>query len=131
MDLTSTVNPEVALKVQEIVSDTTTPGEIIDSQGYESVDFSAIAGTLTNGVQTITMEDGDDSGLSDAAAVDPTFIIGSLPSFADTEDDAVKHFGYVGKKRYIRINNVSTGTTTSAFIAAIATLGHAKKQPTV
>lgn len=130
-DLSSSVNPEVALDVQTIASDTTTVGNIIDSKGYESVDFAVIAGTLADGVQTIIIEDGDDSGLSDAAAVDASFLIGSLPAFAATADDTVEHFGYVGKKRYVRLSNVSTGTTSSAVIGAVATLGDAASRPTV
>lgn len=130
-DLTSSITPENALDNQEIVSDTTTVGNIIDSQGFESLDFSIQAGTLTDGAQAVILEEGDDSGLSDAAAVDSSHIIGTLPSFVDTEDDAVKHVGYVGKKRYVRLSVVSTGSTTSAFYSAIAIKGNAGKRPTV
>ena len=130
-DLTSSITPAVALKIQEIASDTATAGEIVDLKGFQGADIAVQSGTLTDGTQTISIQDGDDSGLSDAATVDSSFIIGTLPVFVATEDDTVKHFGYVGKKRYIRITNTSSGTTTSAFIGAQVIKGFAASRPTV
>lgn len=128
-DLYSKVAPEVALKIQEIVSDTTTVGEIIDTALYESLVFAVQSGTLTDGVQTIQVFAGDASNMSDEVQVTADLessdtLIGDAISFAATEDDTVKYIGVTTKKRYARIKNVSTGTTTSAFIGAVAIKGN-------
>jgi len=130
-DLTSMVSPDVALDVAAITTDTTTVGNIIDTKGFESVDFAVIAGLLTDGAYAITLKDGDAANLSDGAAVNADFIVGSLPTFALTDDDTVKHFGYVGKKRFIEMSVVSTATSTGGTLGAIATKGHAEQRPTV
>ncbi len=129
-DITSELSPDNALDLAAITSDTTTPGEIIDSKGFEGLDFNIRSGTITDGAYTTTMEDGDESNLSDAAPVDSDLIIGTLPAFADSEDNVTKHVGYVGKKRFARINIVSTGTTSGGFFAATAVKGKPRSAPT-
>jgi len=130
-DLTSSVEPKIALKLQTISTSTTTVGEIIDSQGFESVDFSFITGTLTDGDYQVALEDGEESNLSDAATVSSDFIIGTLPNFVDdTDDDVIGHFGYNGKKRFIRMSIVSTNVSSGAVVGGQATEGHAINRPT-
>ena len=129
-DQKSSILGENAFDNQEIASDTTTVGEIIDSQGFESLTLLIQSGVLTDGAYVAKVEDGDDSGLSDAADVDSDLLIGSLPSFANTEDQTVKSVGYVGKKRYVRLSITSSGTTTSGFFSAVALKGHAASRPT-
>lgn len=131
MDLSSKVSPAIALNFQTIASDTTTVGEIVDTKGFESVDIAIASGAIAAGDLAIIIEDGDDAALADAAAVSSELIIGSLPSFAATDDNVVKHFGCISKKRYIRISAVSTNSTTSTEVCAIATLGDAKSAPTL
>ncbi len=46
-----------------------TVSAIIDTLGYESFAWLIDVGTITTGTFTATIEQGDDSGLSDAAAV--------------------------------------------------------------
>lgn len=129
-DLTSAISPDVAMTTQAITTDTTTVGAIIDSKGFESLDFSVLSGTLTDGDYVALLEDGEDSSLSDAATVATDFIIGTLPVFALSDDDTVKHVGYVGKKRYVRLSLVSTNVTTGGTLSSVATKGHPKTRPT-
>ena len=132
MDLTSSLDPQVALDSQDITSDTTTVGNIIDSQGHESMDFTIQSGTVTDGTYTALLEDGDAANLSDAATVSSDLIIGTLPVFVAADDDAVKHFGSVSKKRYQRLSIVSASTTTGATkMSSVANRGNAKARPTV
>ena len=131
-DLSSKLNPVVALNTQAISSNTTTVGNIIDTKGYNSLDFALVTGTITDGDYALTIEDGDDSGLSDAATVASDFIVGTLPAFTeDTDDDAVKHCGYVGKKRYVRVSVVSTNVSTGGTVSVLGTLGFPGSAPTV
>lgn len=115
-------------------SSTAIVGNIIDTAGYDGVEFAIIVGNLTDADATvaITMEEGNASNLSDAAAVAAADRIGSLPSFAAaSEDHAVKKVGYKGSKRYVRITATPTSNDAgNVDIAAIATLTGALKMPT-
>lgn len=119
----------LGLSTGSISSNTTTNGEIIDVKNYGSAEFILASGTITDGDYTVSIEEGDDSGLSDGAAPPSDEIIGDI-SFDDTEDDTAKELGYVGKKRYVRANVVSTGVTTGGTFTGIWRLADARHQPT-
>lgn len=125
-ELHNNVDDRVALNSQTINSNTTTAGNIIDTAGYESMEYVLLSGTITDGAYAIKVEDGDDSGLSDAADVDSELVLGALTGFADTDDDATIRVGVISKKRYQRVSLVSTGVTTGGVFAGIAVLGHPK-----
>lgn len=129
-DLHNNVDEKLAFGVQEVISDTTTAGNIIDTAGFESIEFVITTKTVTDGVYTVKLEDGDDSGLSDAADVDSTLVLGTLPSFVLTDDDTIKRVGCISKKRYVRLSIVSTGTTSGVdAMTAVAVLGHPHRAP--
>lgn len=131
MDLASSVSVESGLNIQDISSDTTTQGNIIDSGDFESLTFALYTGTIADGDYALILEDGDDSGLSDAATVGADFIVGTLPSFTeDTDDNSAAKCGYVGKKRYVRASVVSTNTTQGGTLGVLAIKGHAGSRPT-
>lgn len=126
-DLHSNIVPAVALNLQTISSDTTTAGNIIDLQGFESCEFVFVTGTVTDGDYTVLIQEGDDSGLSDAAAVADADLLGTeaLASFAaDTDDNVLSKIGYKGSKRYVRLSIVSTNTSSGAVVGAVAIKGH-------
>jgi hypothetical protein len=125
-DLHDNVDERVALNTQLINTDTTTAGVIIDTQGYESVEFIVQAGVVTAGDVTPLLEDGDDSGLSDAAAVAADFRLGSLVLLDTTND--ITRFGYVGKKRYVRLSAV-TATSANLTVGGTVVLGHPHSAP--
>lgn len=121
-DLHNNISVEPALDVAVITTDTTTAGDIIDTRSAEAVEFVIVSGTLTDGTYTPLVEDGDDSGLSDAAAVADADLLGTEAdaAFAATDDNAVKKVGYAGSKRYVRLSLVSASTTTGGTIGAVA-----------
>ena len=128
-DLHNHLNQKVALDTAAISSDTTTVGNIIDMQGFESLEFLLQLGAITDGAYAVLIEDGDDSGLSDAAAVSDAFLLGleATAAFTATDDDKVSKIGYIGPKRFVRLSIVSTGTTTgAAAVGATAVQGHAR-----
>lgn len=129
-DITSELAHDNALDLAAIVASTTTVGEIIDTQGFEGLDFGVRSGTITDGAYTTIIEDGDAANLSDAANVSSDLIIGTLPAFAASEDNVTKHFGSVSKKRYQRISIVSTGTTAGGLFSATAIKGKPRSAPT-
>ena len=129
-DLHSNVKTLIALAVQDITSDTTTVGAIIDTLGFESLEYSIQSGTITDGAYALKLEDGDDSGLSDAADVPTANILGVLTGFVADDDDETKRVGSISKKRYQRLSVVSTSTSTGGTnFAAQAVLGHPKTGP--
>lgn len=118
----------------------TTPGASswIDLKG-----FNAATIVLTNGVvtdagtaagYTATAQHGDTTAASGAAAivaadsVDGSTI--SITTLLDTEDNlVVGQVGYVGAKRYLRLNIVGT-TGTNAIVSIYAYATHAHREPT-
>ena len=108
--------------------------EIIDMRGFKSCVFVVLLGTLADAAFTTVflMEDGDDSGLSDAAAVadaqiDPTEVIAA---FDQADDDLVRKIGYVGEKRYVRLTITPSDNTGALPIAIVAIMGDADQRPT-
>lgn len=125
-DLHNQVDERVALNIQTINTDTTTDGVIIDTQGYESLEFILQAGVITAGVVSPVLNDGDDSGLSDAAAVAAAFRLGAL-TVLDTSNTTVR-VGYVGKKRYVRLSALSA-TSANLLAGAVAVLSNPRSAP--
>lgn len=129
-DLHNNVKGALALAVQDITTNTTTVGAIIDTLGFESLEYFITSGTITDGAYALKLEEGDDSGLSDAADVPAANVLGALTGFVAADDDTVKRVGSVGKKRYQRLSIVSTGTTTGGTnFTATAALGNPHSQP--
>ena len=129
-DLHSNVDDRVALNAAVINSNTTTVGNIIDSLGYESLEYIVAVGTLVDGAYALLLEEGDDAALADAAAVPADETLGALTGFALTDDNTTKRVGSIGKKRYQRLSIVTTGVTTGAdHVTGIAVLGHPKTAP--
>ena len=119
-----------AFDVQTISTDTTTNGDIIDTQGYDSILLAIQAGTITLGTLTPIVQEGDASNLSDASAVadadlNPTE---ALTTFAVTDDNVVKRIAYTGNKRYIRLQLVSAASA-NAVVGAQAILANASSAP--
>jgi len=128
-DLHSNIDDRVALTNQEITSDTTTVGEIIDTSGFESIEFIIQSGTITDGAYALLLEEGDDAALADAAVLSSELTLGSLTGFVAADDDVTKRVGSIGKDRYQRLSIVSTSTTSGGFFSAISVLGHPHSGP--
>ena len=130
-DLHSNVKQEVALNSQDITTDTTTVGNIIDTQGFESLEYVIQSGVITDGAYALVLEQGDDSGLSDAAVVPTDEVLGVLTGFVAADDNAAKRVGSIGKKRFQRLSIASTSTSTGATkFSSVAVLSNPKSAPT-
>ncbi len=111
-----------------VADNTAYVSQIIDMRGFKSLVWLILLGVNTDADMTTTflMEHGDDSGLSDAAAVpdsqmDPTEVIASF-DFAD--DDSARKFGYVGEKRFVRLTITPVDNAAgNIFCAFCALLG--------
>ncbi len=103
-------------------------------RGFKSLVWLIVLGEIADVDVTFTvlMEDGDDSGLSDAADVidaqmDPTEAV-AAPLFSS--DDTIRKIGYVGEKRFVRLTITPAANTGNIFLAIVALMGDADRRPT-
>lgn len=102
----------------------------IYGNNFRDVLFTVISGTLADGTYAVTVEESDASG-SGYAAVDASRVLGTLPSFAATDDNVWLSFGVRPTKRYVRIVVTPTGATTGGPFTATAVLGNGGNNPAV
>ena len=119
-DLHNQIDERVAKATVAVVADTAIAGNIIDTKGYESLEFVLQAGIVSAGDVTPSLFDGDDSGLSDVAAVSAANTLGALVTLDAT--DGITRFGYVGKKRYVRVTltGANSANLTAGVIAILS-----------
>lgn len=108
---------------------------IIDTKGYESAEFVIVTGANTdvNATFAVLVEDGDDSGLSNNAAVADAQLLGTEAGAAFTfaDDGECRKIGYLGNKRYVRVTVTPSGNDSgNIFISGVAVLGNARNAPT-
>lgn len=116
-------------------------GQIIDRQGYDSLTYLILLGSLADADATFAalLEESDDSGMSGATTVaDADMIsqtVGTVPltaaSFQFDSDNQVRKVGYVGNKRYTRLTLTPAANTGAWLVAAAALLGRAEQKPVI
>lgn len=115
---------------------------VIDTVGYESLEFIINTGTLGAGtsVPVIEASEDDGSGAPDGTwdAVPADLIQGAPEGSADGEfgtidaandDDSVFRVGVISKRRHVRLTLPETTTWTSFLLGAVALLGNPKRAP--
>ena len=113
------------------VSTNTDPlGTEVDTQGYNSVTLMAFNSGANGAAGTYTVQcwSSDDSGSGFANDTDIVSQSGTV-SFASTADGACAWIGYIGIKRYVKLNVASTGVTGATDIAGCVSLGHPHNAP--
>ncbi len=106
---------------------------ILDTANFAINEFVLLIGSLSDADATfvVLMEDGDESNLSDNAAVVDSQLIGTealaTPLFSD--DDSTKKLGYRGAKRYIRVTITPSANTGDIYFAATWAQAGARKAP--
>lgn len=99
-------------------------GSTVDLQGYEGAMIQAVVGTITDGTHSLTVQESDDgSTWSDVAASD------LQGSFANLASDTNQKVGYLGTKRYIRVNATVSGATTGGVYAVVVVRSNPRKAP--
>lgn len=116
----------LALNPQTITGNSTTNGNTIDTQGFESVSFTVITGNITDGTVTPKLQHGDQSNLSDAADVSASDMVGSFTAIAATDDNKAYTVNYIGGKRYVRVVLTQTGATSGGIYGAVVRKGAAR-----
>lgn len=133
-DLHNLIKASQALAPAAATTDNTAyVSSILDTAGFDSNEFIGICGSLADADVTFTvlMEEGDNSALSDAAAVADANLLGTellaAPLFSD--DNKVLKLGYKGTKRYIRVTITPAANTGNIFLAGAWLQANARTGP--
>lgn len=133
-DLHNRIHVARAISPVSVADNTAQVSQIIDRKGFESIEFVILTGSLADADATFTVlvEDGDDSSLTDAAAVADAQLLGTEAdaSFLFSDDNKCFKIGYVGYKRYVRLTITPAANTSAALLAAVAVLGSPSNAPT-
>lgn len=120
-DLHNNIDGGSALTPRNVNANGTINGDSIDLKGYGALEFLILSGTITDGTHAVNVQHSDDGAAwSEVTAAD---LLDAEPSFAATDDNTLKQVGYVGGKRFARVQVVSSGVTTGGFFSAIAAKG--------
>lgn len=132
-DLASVIHP-AGPAVVTVSDNTAVVSGIVDRKGYSGLTFLIAAGTLADADATFTVlvEEGDQSNLSDAAAVADADLIGTeaLAGFTFADDGEPRKIGYSGAKRYVRCTVTPANNAGSAPIAIVPVLSGPAVAPT-
>lgn len=133
-DMMNNIHTRRGLSPSSVSDNTPQVTQIIDRQGFDSLTWLIALGALADADVTFTVlvEDGDDSGLSDAAAVADENLLGTevLAAFQFDDDNETRKIGYVGGKRYCRLTITPANNASAANLCVIALLGHPTLRPT-
>ena len=133
-DLHNNVHIKRVLSPVSVADTTAQVGEIIDRQGYDSLEYVIATGSIADADATFTvlLEEGDVANLSDAAAVTDADLLGTeaLAAFQFDDDNEVRKLGYKGHKRYTRLTITPVANASAAVLSAVALLGHPASAPT-
>lgn len=132
-DMMNSMHVRRAISPVSVADNTAQVSQIIDMQGYRSLTFVILAGSLADADATFTVlvEDGDVSNLSDAAAVADAQLVGTeaLASFQFDDDNEPRKIGYIGTKRYVRLTITPAANASAALLSAVAIMGNADLLP--
>jgi len=115
-------------------ADTAIVSQILDTAAFEQNEVIIHYGNLTDADATIAvlLEDGDNSALSDNAAVADALLKGTeaaCAAAAATDDYKICKLGYIGMKRYLRLTVTPTGNNSGNVDICAIWAQSGKKQP--
>jgi len=132
-DLHNNILVKRAISPVVITNNTASVSQIIDTRGFQSLEFVIATGTISDADTTVTVlvEDGDNSALSDAAAVVDAELLGTeaQAGFQFDDDDEVRKIGYIGNKRYVRLTITPANNTGNIPVACLAILANPYDAP--
>lgn len=135
-DIHNSIYPKRGLSpVAAGTNNTAYVSQIVDTAGFDAVEFVILIGANTDADATfaVLFEDGDDASLSDNAAVSDDYLLGTevLAAFNYGDDNEVRKIGYIGPKRYCRVTITPSGNDSgNIYIAGVWLLGHPRTMPT-
>lgn len=121
-----------------VADNTAQVGQIINHQGFSKATYGILTGSIGDADATFTvlLEEGDESDLSDAAAVADADMISQGSGAPETDaafqfddDNEVRKLGYRGVKQYTRLTITPVNNASAAVLAAFCVLEGASQQP--
>jgi hypothetical protein len=94
--------------------------------GFTTCLVVVIAGTITDGTHTVTVQDSDDGSSFAAAAAEH---VRGTAAFTTATQNTIAEIGYDGPKRYVRASVTGAGATTGGTVGAIVVLGGETSKP--
>ncbi len=125
-DLHHNIGTRLALAIAVIATDTTTAGAIIDSQGFESLEFVMQTGVVTAGDVTMLIEGSDADDMAGAVAITGDDLLGEAQVMAAA--DFTQRLGVIAKYRYYRLSAV-TDNSANLTVGASVILGNPQSAP--
>jgi hypothetical protein len=133
-DLHNNIHVLRVISPVSVADNTAQVGQIIDRQGYHSLEYVIATGSIADADATfaVLLEESDDSGMSGATAVADADLIGTetLAGFQFDDDNETRKLGYKGHKRYTRLTITPSANASAALLSAVAVLGHPANAPT-
>lgn len=127
----------VLLKEPADAVHTDVASNILDTESCYGIEVDAIIGALTgvdaSNYVTPVLQESDTTVGTGFTAVDASDIIGGFSKVdSTTKDSVIQRAGYIGHKRYVRVNFDYTGTAiTAGIVGAVGVIGIAKDAPVV
>jgi hypothetical protein len=100
-----------------------------DNSFFQDAVVVVETGTITDGTHTVEVQDSDNG--SSWTAVADTYLQDTEPAIVAADDDKVFCIGYLGLKRYLRVNVTVAGVTSGGAYGAIVVLGNPRRAPVV
>lgn len=105
-----------------------TVGEVIDTDGFESIEFFVSSGTITTGEFDVSLDSDSVVGFSSPTAIPAALILGALPNWLVGDDDIVRRVGTVVKEQFVRMT-LDGGDTPVGQFYGFAVLSNPKTLP--
>lgn len=99
---------------------TSVTGSGVDLLGYQGAEILVPVGAYTSYKHVCALQESDDD--STYSAVDSGDIQGTQPTISGVSN-TVYHFGYIGTKRYIRLDTTGSGSGSGVIFGAVVIRG--------
>jgi hypothetical protein len=110
------------------VRTTSADGVTVDLAGYRAAAFVAHLGTITDGTFAFDPEHSDNG--TDWDNIPAAQLSGSFANGTSSADDRVQEVGYLGTKRYVRVNlTVSGSPSTGGAVGVTVVRGRPVTKP--
>ena len=133
MDLHNSIKCSRAISPVSEAGTTPLVSQILDIANFNAHELVIATGSIADvdATFTVLMEEGDNSALSDAAAVADADLLGTeaLAGFQFDDDNETRKIGYIGSKRYIRATITPVANASAALISAVWVQAGARVAP--
>lgn len=133
MDIHNSIKVSRAISPVSVADTTAQVSQILDTANFAANELLIATGAIADADATFTVliEEGDNSALSDAAAVADADLLGTevLAAFQFDDDNETRKIGYIGAKRYIRATITPVNNASAALLSAVWAQAGARVAP--